>query len=131
MRRGDVGDGAPGGWWGVIGAPDDPALAAMWREMQSLLASGPPQSSGPTRVSAMRPGRNDPCPCGSGAKYKRCCDCVACSAAPRVPPWGCRGGDQRETSLPRCGGRGRAVAGVAVLAGRPPGAFGKFARDRR
>jgi len=21
----------------------------------------------------MRPGRNDPCPCGSGRKYKRCC----------------------------------------------------------
>ena len=20
-----------------------------------------------------RPGRNDPCPCGSGRKYKRCC----------------------------------------------------------
>jgi hypothetical protein len=20
-----------------------------------------------------RPGRNDPCPCGSGKKYKRCC----------------------------------------------------------
>ena len=21
------------------------------------------------------PGRNDPCPCGSGKKYKRCCGC--------------------------------------------------------
>ena len=21
----------------------------------------------------MKPGRNDPCPCGSGKKYKRCC----------------------------------------------------------
>ena len=26
----------------------------------------------PVRV-AKRPGRNDPCPCGSGKKYKNCC----------------------------------------------------------
>ncbi len=25
----------------------------------------------PTRIK--RPGRNDPCPCGSGRKYKQCC----------------------------------------------------------
>ncbi len=23
---------------------------------------------------ASRPGRNDPCPCGSGLKYKHCCE---------------------------------------------------------
>ncbi|MBI3279156.1 MAG: SEC-C domain-containing protein, partial [Acidobacteria bacterium] len=23
--------------------------------------------------SANKPGRNDPCPCGSGKKYKKCC----------------------------------------------------------
>src|SRR3989442_775394 len=23
--------------------------------------------------SGMKPGRNDPCPCGSGKKYKKCC----------------------------------------------------------
>src|SRR5262245_53498001 len=28
--------------------------------------------SGRTR-SAMKVGRNDPCPCGSGKKYKKCC----------------------------------------------------------
>jgi hypothetical protein len=22
---------------------------------------------------AQKPGRNDPCPCGSGRKYKKCC----------------------------------------------------------
>jgi len=22
----------------------------------------------------MKPGRNDPCPCGSGKKYKKCCE---------------------------------------------------------
>jgi uncharacterized protein YchJ len=26
-----------------------------------------------TRDWPMKPGRNDPCPCGSGKKYKRCC----------------------------------------------------------
>ena len=26
-----------------------------------------------TSPTAMPPGRNDPCPCGSGRKYKHCC----------------------------------------------------------
>lgn len=30
----------------------------------------PPRPSVP---SALKPGRNDPCPCGSGKKYKKCC----------------------------------------------------------
>jgi hypothetical protein len=29
--------------------------------------------SRPTQVTHGRPGRNDPCPCGSGKKYKKCC----------------------------------------------------------
>lgn len=31
----------------------------------------------------MNPGRNDPCPCGSGKKYKKCCEL---SARPKVDP---------------------------------------------
>ncbi|MBQ7822482.1 MAG: SEC-C domain-containing protein, partial [Clostridia bacterium] len=27
----------------------------------------------PTVRSAAKVGRNDPCPCGSGKKYKKCC----------------------------------------------------------
>jgi len=27
----------------------------------------------PVRKSAAKVGRNDPCPCGSGKKYKKCC----------------------------------------------------------
>lgn len=27
----------------------------------------------PTAASVSRPGRNDPCPCGSGKKFKKCC----------------------------------------------------------
>ena len=30
-------------------------------------------ASAPTRRAEQRPGRNDPCPCGSGKKYKKCC----------------------------------------------------------
>lgn len=26
-----------------------------------------------TKISAKRVGRNEPCPCGSGKKYKKCC----------------------------------------------------------
>jgi hypothetical protein len=42
--------------------------------------SWPPSSAGPLtplpappRSPGGNPGRNDPCPCGSGLKYKRCC----------------------------------------------------------
>ncbi len=46
-------------------------LASLWR-MQSL----GPQTSGIGTVtvrSGPKTGRNDPCPCGSGRKYKKCC----------------------------------------------------------
>src|SRR4030088_1228403 len=32
----------------------------------------------------MKPGRNDPCPCGSGHKYKKCCGMVIPIAPPAV-----------------------------------------------
>lgn len=32
------------------------------------------------------PGRNQPCPCKSGLKYKKCCGNPSLSASPRVPP---------------------------------------------
>ncbi|MFC1571791.1 SEC-C metal-binding domain-containing protein, partial [Candidatus Margulisiibacteriota bacterium] len=31
------------------------------------------QSSKQSTVKSVRVGRNDPCPCGSGKKYKKCC----------------------------------------------------------
>ena len=40
------------------------------------LSTNAPESSGPARPvshSQKTPGRNDPCPCGSGKKYKSCC----------------------------------------------------------
>jgi uncharacterized protein len=32
-----------------------------------------PASAAPLRRAQPRVGRNDPCPCGSGKKYKKCC----------------------------------------------------------
>ena len=39
------------------------------------LSTNAPESSAPARPAghAKAPGRNDPCPCGSGKKYKNCC----------------------------------------------------------
>ena len=45
------------------------------------------------RRDAPRPGRNDPCPCGSGKKYKRCClprEADQSPAADKTRPWGGR-----------------------------------------
>lgn len=33
----------------------------------------PPQSTSPFKRSEAKVGRNDPCPCGNGRKYKKCC----------------------------------------------------------
>ena len=42
-----------------------------WRFAQEL------QIKGETVVRGFQPGRNDPCPCGSGKKYKKCCGSAA------------------------------------------------------
>jgi uncharacterized protein YecA (UPF0149 family) len=49
------------------------AARTAYRAMHGLPAAAP-------RGSALRPGkigRNDPCPCGSGRKYKKCCGAAA------------------------------------------------------
>jgi uncharacterized protein len=47
-------------------------IAAYWRKRRPTHIAG---SSQPVSVSlkANQPGRNDPCPCGSGRQYKACC----------------------------------------------------------
>ncbi len=55
------------------------AIAAYWREkgprqISMPLTAGPPPQ--PERAST-KVGRNDPCPCGSGIKFKKCCGKVA------------------------------------------------------
>ncbi len=39
-----------------------------------------PASQGPVRRKGPRVGRNDPCPCGSGKKYKKCCGAARAQA---------------------------------------------------
>ena len=48
-------------------APGDPSPSDMVTEATSAVAKAKPVRVGP------KVGRNDPCPCGSGKKYKQCC----------------------------------------------------------
>lgn len=48
------------------------ALAAEQRAWQQE-TGGIVATASPVRRAAPKVGRNDPCPCGSGRKYKRCC----------------------------------------------------------
>lgn len=47
-------------------------VAAILACTRPELFAGSAERPGST-ISAKRPGRNDPCPCGSGRKYKKCC----------------------------------------------------------
>jgi len=50
----------------VVGIePDKPEDVS---DVERALAARRPQPPAPPRI-----GRNDPCPCGSGRKYKKCC----------------------------------------------------------
>ena len=50
----------------------------LW-EMDGLLSPG---QEVVTVASASKVGRNDPCPCGSGRKYKQCCEHKAHALSP-------------------------------------------------
>ena len=53
------------GWTAIIGIePDKPEDIS---EVQRLLNPPKPKQADP------KVGRNDPCPCGSGKKFKKCC----------------------------------------------------------
>jgi uncharacterized protein YecA (UPF0149 family) len=41
-------------------------LEPIWNSDGEIVADGPV-------VATVKVGRNDPCPCGSGKKYKKCC----------------------------------------------------------
>jgi len=54
----------------------DPTKAAEFRKIHSELQPPEPDSSEeekPEPVRVVKVGRNEPCPCGSGKKYKKCC----------------------------------------------------------
>jgi uncharacterized protein len=48
-------------------------LASGWKRRQNLELAQHPHRSPITGSDSLRVGRNDPCPCGSGLKYKKCC----------------------------------------------------------
>ena len=50
-------------------------LAAEWRDLGRPGAAPVDIGAAPARKGG--PGRNDPCPCGSGKKYKHCCGAVS------------------------------------------------------
>ena len=47
------------------------------QQLRNVSVSGPSapeeRKKQPVRIASKKVGRNDPCPCGSGKKYKRCC----------------------------------------------------------
>jgi preprotein translocase subunit SecA len=51
----------------VAAAPSQPA----WREIHGT--NGDAMPSEPRMLAGAKVGRNDPCHCGSGKKYKKCC----------------------------------------------------------
>jgi uncharacterized protein YecA (UPF0149 family) len=42
-------------------------------EEEYRVLTAPPPSRSKQVVKSKKIGRNDPCPCGSGKKYKKCC----------------------------------------------------------
>ena len=46
---------------------------AFTKANETAFAGGEEEAAKPIRNKGPRIGRNDPCPCGSGKKYKKCC----------------------------------------------------------
>ncbi len=63
-------EGNPQRWVDAV-APALATIHAHWLARRS--ARPAVVSRAPIRREAPKPGRNDPCPCGSGRKYKKCC----------------------------------------------------------
>jgi uncharacterized protein YecA (UPF0149 family) len=55
------------------GLKDAGPLAAEARTRAGELATEDEKKRRPVQVQKAAAGRNDPCPCGSGKKYKKCC----------------------------------------------------------
>jgi uncharacterized protein len=49
------------------------SLHAYWDEARNAAAERLRQHAVPLRRPGPKVGRNDPCPCGSGKKFKKCC----------------------------------------------------------
>lgn len=53
--------------------PDAAGIADLRAELKEQENQGIVRASSPARHEGRKVGRNDPCPCGSGQKYKKCC----------------------------------------------------------
>ena len=58
---------------GGTSAPTEPPAAEPAPVRDQASARTSPGAARPAVTPTKRPGRNDPCPCGSGVKYKKCC----------------------------------------------------------
>jgi hypothetical protein len=86
---------------------------ADWRTRAALAASLAEADQG----VAWPPGRNEPCWCGSGRKYKKCCDTVALDPARRPTPTDGLGGAQAyELDITLVGARPRIWRRIAIAA---------------
>jgi len=57
-----------------IAEPDEMEALRQPREQKMIFSGGEPErKKKPVRRTKKKVGRNDPCPCGSGKKYKKCC----------------------------------------------------------
>jgi SWIM/SEC-C metal-binding protein len=59
------------GWMVVVGIEDDKPEDIS--DVERLLNSTGHSPNSPTTIATPKIGRNAPCPCGSGLKYKKCC----------------------------------------------------------
>ncbi|HBA4208031.1 TPA: YecA family protein, partial [Escherichia coli] len=50
-----------------------PAALALYQYWLSVRMSEASSRPVPVKRAENMPGRNDPCPCGSGKKFKKCC----------------------------------------------------------
>ena len=60
------------GGTGYTGAGNTTAASSSGERMTSASAGSEPTAREPVKRDAQKVGRNDPCPCGSGKKYKNC-----------------------------------------------------------
>ncbi|MBN8442610.1 MAG: UPF0149 family protein [Thauera sp.] len=71
LADGEADDEIRLGWLAAVGEGVND-IFSHWRDV-GLAAPQPVAIELPQTVAKSGPGRNDPCPCGSGKKYKKCC----------------------------------------------------------
>ncbi len=60
------------GWWACF-RDDKPSRVNGTCEVSAKVTSKPAAAFSQIKVTKPKTGRNEPCPCGSGKKYKKCC----------------------------------------------------------